>query len=149
MTMRFIGPNRFLSNFYPCEVWGPGELLYPSVEHAYQASKSLDEADWRWALRTQEPGNVKRIGRRLNMRPDWTSVRLGIMLDLVRKKFKPGTELADKLVKTHPTKLEEGNNWHDTFWGIDLVTGEGFNHLGRVLMQVRDELIAGAIWDYA
>ena len=36
--------------------------------------------------------------------------------------------------------LEEGNGWHDTFWGVDLKTGEGENHLGRILMQVREEL---------
>ena len=36
--------------------------------------------------------------------------------------------------------LEEGNTWHDTFWGVDAKTGEGLNHLGRILMKVRDEL---------
>ena len=34
----------------------------------------------------------------------------------------------------------EGNGWHDTFWGVDLKTGEGEKHLGRILMQVREEL---------
>ena len=38
------------------------------------------------------------------------------------------------------TYLEEGNTWHDTCWGVDAKTGEGQNHLGRILMKVRGEL---------
>jgi len=39
---RFRRGYRFLSNFHPCEVEMDGET-YPSVEHAYQTAKSLDE----------------------------------------------------------------------------------------------------------
>ena len=40
--------------------------------------------------------------------------------------------------------LEEGNRWHDTFWGIDQNTGKGENHLGKILMKVRDEIAGTA-----
>ena len=33
-----------------------------------------------------------------------------------------------------------GNTWGDTCWGVDLRTGQGENHLGRILMKVREEL---------
>lgn len=36
----------------------------------------------------------------------------------------------------------EGNYWHDVFWGIDLKTREGENHLGIILMELRKELTA-------
>ncbi|MGM9605038.1 MAG: hypothetical protein ACI3XG_08225 [Faecousia sp.] len=36
--------------------------------------------------------------------------------------------------------LEEGNTWHDTFWGVDAKTRDGENHLGRILMRVRQDL---------
>ena len=39
---RFNGDYIFLSNFYPVEVEYNG-ILYPSVEHAYQAQKTLNE----------------------------------------------------------------------------------------------------------
>ena len=42
------------------------------------------------------------------------------------------------LLDTGDAYLEETNYWHDTFWGV--YNGEGRNHLGRLLMVVRDEL---------
>lgn len=33
----------------------------------------------------------------------------------------------------------EGNTWHDVYWGVDLCTGEGENHLGKILMTQRQE----------
>jgi predicted NAD-dependent protein-ADP-ribosyltransferase YbiA (DUF1768 family) len=34
----------------------------------------------------------------------------------------------------------EGNSWGDSFWGVSLDTGMGTNHLGRILMDIRDQL---------
>ena len=42
MINEFQGDYRFLSNFHPAEVEMDG-IKYPSVEHAYQAAKSLDK----------------------------------------------------------------------------------------------------------
>ena len=39
----FDGPDRFLSNFWPCKVMLDG-VEYASTEHAYQAAKSDDPA---------------------------------------------------------------------------------------------------------
>ena len=36
--------------------------------------------------------------------------------------------------------LVEGNRWGDTCWGVDTRTGRGENHLGKILMNVREEL---------
>ena len=36
--------------------------------------------------------------------------------------------------------LIEGNNWHETFWGVDSETGEGQNNFGKILMELREEL---------
>ena len=44
------------------------------------------------------------------------------------------------LLDTGEEILEEGNTWHDTYWGVDLKTGEGKNMLGSILMRVRNEL---------
>jgi predicted NAD-dependent protein-ADP-ribosyltransferase YbiA (DUF1768 family) len=77
------------------------------------------------------------------VRIDWPQVRLGIMDDLLRQKFAAGSELATMLVAIDG-HIAEGNSWGDTFWGVDLVTGEGENNLGRLLMTIRDELRAAA-----
>ena len=42
-------------------------------------------------------------------------------------------------------KLVEGNYWKDTFWGVDEKLG-GKNHLGRILMEIREELKDGFVF---
>ena len=44
----------------------------------------------------------------------------------------------DKLLDTGDTELIEGNNWHDTFWGV--CKGKGQNNLGKILMEVRKDI---------
>ena len=132
----FSGPFRFLSNFHPSEVTLDGDK-YPSVEHAYQAAKSLDQ-DHRVKLRSGcTSAVVKRLGRSVEMRPDWEEVKVGVMLDLLRQKFAPGTALGQQLDATGDRELVEGNWWGDTFWGV--CRGVGQNQLGKLLMQVRAE----------
>jgi len=62
------------------------------------------------------------------------------MLDLIRIKFQDPF-LAAKLIKTYPAQLIEGNYWNDKYWGVCLKTNIGENHLGKILMQVRKELM--------
>lgn len=134
---RFSGTFNWLSNFYYTPVTLDG-VLYPSVEHAYQAAKTLD-LDAREKIRCLvAPAAAKSDGRKLLLREGWDEMKLNIMLDLLRQKFThPG--LRAKLVATGTRQLIEGNFWGDTFWGVDSRVG-GENHLGRLLMQVRGEI---------
>ena len=61
------------------------------------------------------------------------------MEEALRAKFNI-PEFKEKLLATGEMHLEEGNNWNDTFWGVDLKTGKGENHLGKLLMKIRKEL---------
>ena len=56
-----------------------------------------------------------------------------------RKKYLQES-LKSKLLSTGDCLLEEGNWWGDKFWGVDIKTREGENHLGKIIMQVREEL---------
>jgi N-glycosidase YbiA len=131
----FQGEHRFLSNFWPVEVQLDG-IAYPSVEHAYVASKTLDLVARR-DIPNMAAGAAKRYGRKLRLRSDWNDVRLGVMAKLVLQKFQV-PELAAKLRATGSTELVEGNTWGDTFWGV--CDGVGQNNLGKILMAVRAEL---------
>jgi len=133
----FSGKYRFLSNFYPSEIKF-GSIDYSTVEHAYQATKTLDEEVREIISKAPTPQTAKRLGRKLMIRDDWEKVKLGIMLCLVRMKFSENIVLRDKLLLTANVELIEGNYWNDRFWGK--CNGEGKNHLGLLLMQVRDEL---------
>lgn len=97
------------------------------------------EADAReYVSRLKTPTEAKRLGRNIEVRPDWNGVKLTVMEWGLRQKFSYGTPLADMLTDTGEEELVEGNNWGDFFWGR--VDGKGENHLGRILMRIREEL---------
>lgn len=133
------GDYRFLNNFWPASVVLDG-VSYPSVEHAYQAAKTLNLDDRKQFLCCTH-GEAKRAGRALLLRSDWEQVRLSIMSDLVKQKFTNNRILAEKLIDTGAAELIEGNNWNDTFWGV--CRGIGDNNLGKILTVVRSQLSEG------
>jgi len=135
----FRGKYKFLSNFYPSQVTYEG-TIYPTVEHAYQASKSLDSNFRGKILLCETPTQAKKLGKLVALREGWNNNRYYIMYKLVYRKFKYNPELAKQLLDTGDAILEEGNKWGDTYWGIDLRTGQGENNLGKILMYVRDRL---------
>lgn len=135
----FTGPYRWLSNFWPARVWLDGEA-FPTVEHAYQAAKTLIEADRSRIKGCFTPGDAKRAGRLVALRQDWLAVRVPVMRELLREKF-TDPDLRAKLVATGDAELVEGNTWGDTFWGV--CRGKGENTLGSLLMELREELRMG------
>ncbi len=134
----FRDEYRFLSNFWDAPITYEG-LTYLNNEAAFQAQKSVQPED-KLAFTALGSSNAKRLGRKVPLRPDWEDVKVGIMEEIVRAKFTQNEGLKQQLLATGNMILEEGNTWHDTFWGIDLNTGEGENHLGKILMKVRAEL---------
>jgi len=133
---RFSGEYEFLSNFYPSPIIHNG-LLFKTVEHAFQAEKSVDEEIWKvFAYEVYTPGDAKRKGRLITMRPDWDEIKYDRMKLFVHKKFKL-PPLRKFLLDTGDAHLEEGNNHGDTTWGT--VNGKGRNWLGKILMEVREE----------
>lgn len=136
MITRFRDNYRFLSNFWLVDIELDG-IIYPSVEHAYQASKTLDKKQ-REKLLDMTAGQAKRYGRKVSIRPDWETIKLKVMEDLVRQKFTISGYLKTMLLETGNEELIEGNPWRDTFWGV--CNGIGNNHLGKIIMNIREEL---------
>ena len=134
----FVEKYRFLSNFYPCQIIYE-DIEYPSVEHAYQAVKTHDKNSRKRISQAETPGQAKRLGRKVKLRPDWEEVKLGIMEELVRQKFNRHEDLKNKIIDSGDIILVEGNSWGDIFWGI--CYGKGENHLGKILMKIRSELL--------
>jgi len=142
---RFIGDHLFLSNFYFVEIEYKGDK-YPSLEHAYQAAKFKSRRRREEIRRLSYPGQTKQYARKYKdeWREDWFEVNLEIMESLLRQKFGKAhiTCLWRRLVNTGDVKLIEGNTWGDGFWGMIRSDGKlrGKNHLGKLLMKIRDEL---------
>jgi ribA/ribD-fused uncharacterized protein len=138
MIDRFDGEHAFLSNFWPSPIVLDG-IIYPTVEHAFQAAKAVDWLERERIAALPTPGAAKRAGRLVTIRPDWERVKVGIMEDLVRRKF-ADPELTGMLLATGAEELVEGNTWNDRFWGV--CRGVGCNELGKILMRVRADLRA-------
>ena len=140
MINKFVGKYAFLSNYHLCEVVYEG-IAYPSVEHAFQAAKTLDMTQRYEIANMKTPGAAKRAGRTLNLRSDWEEVKTQVMEDCLREKFRD-PELLASLLGTGDHFLIEGTTWHDQCWGIctcEKCGGNGENRLGKLLMKIRDE----------
>lgn len=119
---------------------------YKSVEHAYQASKTLDPQEHEKIRNAGSPREARNLGRQTVMRPDFDDIKIPLMEYLVRNKFANSPSLTIDLIETHDIELIEGNTWGDKFWGV--CDGKGQNHLGKILMRVRQEITEGRMyWD--
>jgi predicted NAD-dependent protein-ADP-ribosyltransferase YbiA (DUF1768 family) len=116
-------------------------VWYPSVEHAYQASKTTDPEVRAQIQVAPTAGNAKGIGSRLEKRGDFDDIREGVMLHLLRQKF-ADESLGWRLIATGKRPIVELNTWGDIFWGVS--GGIGENRLGKLLEQVRNELALAA-----
>lgn len=132
----FSGDYDFLSNFYEAPVTF-NNILYGSSEAAFQAQKTT-QWDQQVLISRMSPGQAKRAGRKLKLREDWESVKVMTMREVCEAKFAQNPELIERLLDTDDAYLEEGNTWGDKFWGV--CDGEGENMLGKILMDIREEL---------
>lgn len=131
----------FLSNFQYFELpMNYDGMLFPTNEHFYVAMKSLNKDD-RFNVSNHPAKGLKKFGRELVVREDWEDIKLKVMEYGLKYKFgEHNPSLRKKLKGTDGIELIEYNWWGDTFWGKSLKTDEGYNHLGRLLMEIRDTL---------
>lgn len=137
----FFGEYRWLSNFEPCKINFEGET-YPSVENAYMAAKI--EREHREYFKTCTAKEAKQNWRDFplidNTPQAWDNRKFDVMRLCLWEKFFYNEELKNKLIATGDKYLEETNWWKDTIWGVDYQLG-GENHLGKMIMDVRDKVI--------
>lgn len=128
--MIFKDNYSFLSNMfnYPIEYKG---IKYTCVESAFQAQKDTKKAKDFSRLNGIE---AKKLGKKVTARSDWDRVKLGIMRDILRIKFKSPT-LKAKLNAINEPIVNE-NNYGDTYWGK--YEGRGLNMLGKLLSELKD-----------
>ena len=141
MITEFRGQYSFLSNFTLFDKFMLyGGDLYQSNEHFYQAMKFTDKVI-RESVRAHPAKGLKKYVKTLPIRPDWESIKLDVMLFGLRYKFSDNNpQLKRKLISTGDLIIQEGNYWNDKFWGVCLKTNTGENNLGKLLMQVREEI---------
>jgi ribA/ribD-fused uncharacterized protein len=130
--------NAWLSNMALVTIEYDG-LLYASVEHAYQAAKTMNPKLREVIRREPNPYKAKELGRHLlELNPRWDNIKLEVMEFLIRQKFAQ-EPFRSKLIATRDCYIEETNYWGDRFWGK--CDGTGKNHLGRLIMATRNTLV--------
>lgn len=138
----FDGEFAFLSNFYPSPI-SDGNLIFPTVEHMFQAAKTVNIKEYEKIAAADTPGQAKRLGKKVVLREDWEEVKDDIMYQALWLKFSI-PEFREKLLATEKKELVEGNTWHDNIWGdcscerCKYIKGQ--NRLGNMLMQIREEI---------
>jgi ribA/ribD-fused uncharacterized protein len=175
--IEFKNEKRFLSNMweapivfnYPIPYYYIGEggekvngviepdvKTYGSSEHIYQALKSKSVNWHNMIIAMEKPTQTKTAARKhlktlvandrdtFLIREDWHDIKYFVMLFTVEQKFKQNPELIPLLLEQEG-KIEERNCWGDTYWGT--VNGKGENHLGKILMELREQFKEGVSYE--
>ena len=134
-----IAEFKWLSNMFQCDVPGSGGRVWGSSEHLFQACKTKDAQEQSWIHAARSPFEAKKRGRGVTLRSDWPSKKLDFMRLVARQKFANNEWLKEKLLATGDEELVEYAPWGDTYWGVGR-NGRGNNHMGKILMELRDQL---------
>jgi ribA/ribD-fused uncharacterized protein len=127
------------SNFAPYGFMVEG-TWWPTSEHYFQAAKFSDEALAKKIRLAPSPMIAVALGRdkAYPLRTDWNTIKDDIMREAVRQKFMQNHEIAVILLSTGNEALVEATS-DDYYWGCG-AEGTGANVLGKILMEVREEL---------
>lgn len=118
-------------------------FTFTTVEHFYHACK-FREFEIIQRIADHPSKGLKAYIKSLSwmIREDWEERKIDIMKLALKYKFsKANPMLREKLLKTVGTVLVERNTWGDTFWGTNIDTQQGENHLGKLLMDIRENLL--------
>jgi hypothetical protein len=145
MTIYFYKVNDdygCFSNFSPHPINLQG-TYWSTVEHYYQAQKFVGTPDAVvipviHAAPTPEQAAALGRDRNRTVRPDWEQVKIQVMHEAVLIKFLTHIDIQTILISTGDRLIVE-NSPTDCYWGCG---GDktGQNHLGKILMSVRQEI---------
>ena len=140
-------PYYQFTNFWICHIELDG-CKWPTVEHYFQHAKFIDSSLHRPTIKNAPTANQARTRGRDkkyadDIRPDWDTYRLIVMKKALHAKFTQNEELKTLLMSTDTAELIEDSPT-DSFWGIGK-KGSGQNHLGRLLMELRTQLLTESI----
>lgn len=129
-----------LSNFSAFSLMWKG-IRFPTSEAAYHWEKfpnspSVQEAI-AIAISAHEAFKIAERNKALR-RPDWDSVKVDIMREILREKANQHEYVRRKLLATGDRELVE-NSWRDDFWGWG-PNKDGKNQLGKLWMEIRSQL---------
>ena len=154
---RFRGAHLPFSNMYslPVPIRADCDIWVPSSEHAYMANRfsSLKVqkkiATARGESESRHPCKDAIAARQLAYKYIEKGEKLEVVADeervelmkrVVYQKVERNVGVRALLLSTGAEMIYEGNDWGDQFWGVSPPgSREGKNHLGQILMQLRND----------
>ncbi|HJN13665.1 MAG TPA: NADAR family protein [Pirellulaceae bacterium] len=135
-----------MHNGYPLHVeknsWRSSEALYQACRYPHKPQWQREIMVAPHAMRAKMA--AKKENRRTHSRPDWNTVRVGIMRWCLRMKLDQHFgQVFNLLQKTGDRAIVEHSR-RDRFWGAVLERDgvlRGENWLGRLWMELRDETV--------
>jgi ribA/ribD-fused uncharacterized protein len=158
MTVESFRSQYFpFSNMYSLEsrIQADCGIWVPTSEHAYMSGRFQDRgiqeavasaarldtstSAWRDGLAAKELAyQYIEAGAALSVTDDFE--RIALMRRVVSQKISKNALIRALLLSTGDEQIYEGNDWGDRFWGVSPIgSEEGENHLGIILMEIRDE----------
>jgi ribA/ribD-fused uncharacterized protein len=131
----------FMSNFAPYSVEIDG-TPYATTEHYYQSQKSTSSAYSEMVRLAATPSAAARMGRAKDcpLAEDWDAKKLEVMERALRAKLRCHPVLVEALLSSGDRQLIEASP-KDPFWGWGREKN-GSNHLGKLWMKLREEIVA-------
>lgn len=138
-------PYYEFTNFYANQINLDGKT-WPTSEHYFQAQKYPTNLALQERIRKAPTARMafditRETGNDRFKDPNWDNTKYQSMLKVVRAKFNQ-PHLQTLLLDTKNAVLVENAGANDAVWGAG-ADYMGTNHLGRILMHVRDELRTG------
>ena len=151
-VVAFRSDSNPLSNFYRCTLIS-GEFTLTSAEHFYQFEKCMhcDRPDLaQQVVEAPTPKLAKQIATSMEVHPDymasWDIKRFDVMQRALKLKWNSCAKFRNSLMATHGQTIAEATQ--DAVWGVGVAPNLaqqtkpakflGANHLGRLLMSLRD-----------
>ena len=136
---RVQDPYGLFSNFSPSPILIAG-MIWPTVEHYFQASKFEDFRiqDRIRAMESPIQAAIEGRKRTHKLLDNWDEIKNTVMYKALMAKFLQHPELKYALFNTGDATLVE-HTANDSYWA-DGGNGNGKNMLGILLMQVRNQI---------
>lgn len=96
-TINFDEEYAFLSNDYASPIIYDG-MIYPTVEHAFQAAKTMLLEQRKLICEAKSSTDAKRAGEIITLRYDWQEVKKNVLEQCLYMKFITYKEIRDKLL---------------------------------------------------
>ncbi|MFZ2484418.1 MAG: NADAR family protein [Minisyncoccia bacterium] len=119
--------------------------LYPTSEHAYHSEKFEDEVIKEAIRNCRSAHDAFKLAKEnsTKYKNNWDEIKLGVMNEIIRAKVAQHPYVRKKLIESGERQIIE-DSWKDDFWGWG-AGKNGENHLGKIWMEVRQEVINSEI----